>query len=117
MTRNVAALAALLAYSVLVLWMDEPWAWSLFQIGILALAAVMILQPGGLRLPPRAWLPLAGAAMWPALQLSLHTTVSPEQTWVAWLNWCTWLLVFVLAAQILASAETRMWFAGALSIF
>ena len=39
------ALAALLGYAVLTIWVEERWAWSLFQAGIFALAAWRAVRP------------------------------------------------------------------------
>jgi O-antigen ligase len=90
-------LPALLFYAVLVLWVEERWAWATFQVGIFLLAGIRILRSD--RYPPAAPSTLlASAAAWPFLQLAAGTSVSPGQTWYATLDWLTFALVFALAS-------------------
>ena len=109
MKRFAVAVTALLFFGILTLWIQELWAWGLFQVGITVLAAIRLFQRTPVRLRTAA-LPLAGAAMWPLVQLYAEQTLGRGQTWTASLNWSTHLLVFVLAFDIFADPEARTWF-------
>src|SRR5262245_15925390 len=61
---------ALVCFAILTLAVHDRWAWSLFQVGMFALAGWR-----GVR-PTRLAIPLAAAAVWPILQVALGTTVS-----------------------------------------
>lgn len=103
-------------YGVLTLSVEERWAWSAFQIGICLLACWRLTQP----YRPRAPLSLAAltfASVWPLIQLALGTSVSRGDTWIAALNWSTFLLVFALASEVLSEPGARRWFLAAVSIF
>ena len=110
------ALASFLWFAVLTIWVDERWAWSLFQIGIFALAGARILTRHAVRLD-RAAVPLAAAAAWPMLQLALGTSVSPGETSIAALDWFTFLVVFVLACDTCRSPERRRWLLSVSALF
>ncbi len=99
-------LALLLAWGVLSLGVQGRWAWAIFQIGIFAMAAWRVLarRPLVLRAPLA---PLAAAALWPLLQLALGTTVYRGGTWIAALDWGTFLLVFVLAQDLFGNTAER----------
>jgi O-antigen ligase len=99
MKRETLAFPALLLFAILTLWVDERWAWSLFQIGIFSLAAWRFVR--AYRFPRSAALiPLAFAAAWPIAQLAFGSTVSPAETSSAALNWFTFFLVCALALDI-----------------
>ena len=99
MKRANLALPALLLFAVLTLWIEDRWAWSLFQIGIFSLAAWRFSREG--RFPTgTALIPLACAAAWPLAQLAFGLTVSPAETANAALNWFTFFLVCALALEI-----------------
>jgi hypothetical protein len=99
MKRDAFVLPALLLFAVLTLWVEERWAWSLFQIGICSLAAWRFALP--CRFPRRAALiPLACAALWPWAQLALGTAVSPAETASAAWNWFTFFLVCAIALDL-----------------
>jgi len=111
-----AALAALLGYAVLTIWVEERWGWCLFQAGIFALAAWRAVRPP--RFHARlALAPLAAAAVWPFVQLALGTSVSRAATWSEALNWCTFFLVFALCCEAFAEPAVRRWFLGAITTF
>lgn len=116
MKRAAAALTALLIYGLLTLWVDERWAWSLFQAGVFTLAGWRIVRS-------RRWHPtaalgaLAAAALWPLLQLLVGASVSRFRTWNAGLDWFTFLVLFALAGEILADGKARRWFLRAAALF
>ncbi len=103
--------AALLFYGILTLWVQERWAWSLFQAGMFALAAWR-----GYRLSLAA-IPLAAATLWSLLQLTFGTTVSRGSTFDAALDWFTFLVVFAIGSEVLADARVRQQFLRMAALF
>jgi O-antigen ligase len=117
---TAVALAALLFFAVLTIWVPERWALSALQTGVFLLAAVwscrLLLRP----LPLCFGFPTAAllaAVFWGLLQLALGTTVSPHDTWEALLYWAAALILFFLSSQVLAAAEIRTRFLRALLYF
>ncbi len=119
MKRAAGALAVLLCLGILTIWLEERWAWSLFQAGIFALAAWRtVRQPRvPVRLALAALAALAAAAVWPFVQLAAGTSVSRAGTWTQGLNWCTFVLVFALSCEIFAEDGARRWFLGFIAGF
>ncbi len=106
MKTGAIALGALLVFGVATVWIDERWAWSLFQIGVFGLAACCVAS--GERRPLRVeHLALAAAAAWPLLQLASGSTVCHARTWSAALDWLTFALVFALAHHYGSHPQTR----------
>ena len=103
---GAAVLACLLGYAVLTLWVEERWAWSLFQMAVFALAAWRVLRRTRISLDWAA-APLAAAAMWPLLQLAWGSSVSQARTLDAALNWTTFLVVFALACDLALEPAVR----------
>jgi O-antigen ligase len=110
-----ALLAALLFYAALTLWVPGRWAWSLFQVGVFLLAVWRVGRARGFRLTPAA-ATLAAAALWPLAQVAAGSSVDGGETWMAALNWATFLVVFLVAADILSGRRERHWFLGAISL-
>ena len=113
MTRAIAALAVLLSYAVLTIWIDQRWAWGAAQCAVFASLAAW--AAGQLRRPSPVrgslWLaPLSAAPAWGLLQLATHRTVYRWGTWNAALNWATWLALFFLALQLFQRSAARHWF-------
>jgi O-antigen ligase len=113
MTRATAALAVLLSYAALTIWIDERWAWDLVQfavfVSIAGWAAAQLRRPSPVR--GSLWLaPLCAAPVWGLLQLATHHTVYRWGTWNAALNWATWLGLFFLALQLFERSRARHWF-------
>jgi O-antigen ligase len=112
-TRAVAALAALLAYAVLTIWIDERWAWGLAQVAVFVSlagwAARQFLRSTTVR--GSIWLaPICAAPAWGLLQLATDRTVYRWATWNAALNWATWAGLFFLALQLFQHSAARHWF-------
>jgi O-antigen ligase len=112
-TRAVAALAALLAYAVLTIWIDERWAWGLAQfavfVSLAGWAARQFLRSTAVR--GSIWLaPICAAPAWGLLQLATDRTVYRWATWNAALNWATWAGLFFLALQLFQHSAARHWF-------
>jgi O-antigen ligase len=113
MTRAMAALAVVLSYAVLTMWIGQRWAWSLAQsavfVSIAGWAAGQLRHPSPVR--GSLWLaPLSAAPVWGLLQLATHRTVYRWGTWEAVLNWGTWLALFFLALQLFQRSAARHWF-------
>ncbi len=73
MTSARAALAVLLGYAVLTIWIDQRWAWGAAQFAVFVFLGVW--AAGQLRLPSPVrgslWLaPLSAAPVWGLLQLA-----------------------------------------------
>ena len=113
MTRAIAALALLLSYAILTIWIDERWAWGLAQcavfVSIASWAAGQVRRPSAVR--GRVWLaPLCAAPLWGLAQLATQRTVYRWGTWTAVWNWATWLALFFLALQLFQRSAARHWF-------
>jgi hypothetical protein len=113
MTRATAALAVLLSYAVLTIWIDQRWAWGAAQCAVFVFmggwAAVQLRRPSPVR--GSLWLaPLCAVPVWGLLQLATQRTVYRWGTWNAVLNWATWLGLFFLALQLLQQSAARRWF-------
>jgi len=113
MTRAAAALAVLLSYAILTIWVDGRWAWSLAQCAVFV--SIAVWAAGQLRRPSPVlgswWLaPLCAAPVWGLLQFATHRTVYRFATWNAALNWATWLALFFLVLQIFQTSAARHWF-------
>ena len=110
-----ALFAGLLFYATLTQWVPERWAWSLFQLGVFLLAGWRVGRAGSIRLTPAA-AALSVAAAWPLVQVAAGGSVDRGETWMAALNWATFLVVFLVAADILRGRRERHWFLGAISV-
>ncbi len=98
------ALAFLLVWGVLTLWMRERWPRTVLEVGLFALAAAFLLAS-----PPRwSWSQalLLLAAGWPAVQLAAGWTVYPHATLEAALFWAAAASACLAAGRILADRET-----------
>jgi O-antigen ligase len=113
MTRATAALAALLSFAILTIWIGQRWAWSLVQFAVFVSmagwAAVQLWRPSAVR--GSWWLaPLCAAPVWGLLQLATQRTVYRWGTWNAVLNWAAWLALFFLALQLFQEPRAGRWF-------
>jgi O-antigen ligase len=118
--RLPAALALLLFYGVLTLWVRERWALGLLQAGVFLLGILWTAGWGFRRLCLRGsylLLPLAGVLAWGLLQLLLRTTVYRFDTWEAVLFWGTLFVVVFLSLQTLHEDAVRRAFLRALFYF
>jgi len=116
MKEQARWLTVLLVFGTLTLWVEQRWAWSLFQCGAFVLAAWQLVKTGWRHFPMPAW-PLAAACCWPFLQVLSHRTVATARTWSAALDWFTFLAVFALAAEVLSDHGSRRWFLRAAVLF
>jgi hypothetical protein len=100
------AFAAVLFFGILTIWVKELWAWSMFQTCIFLLAGLHLARIKTLR-PNAAYVPLCLTVAWPLLQLGVGQTIGRGDTWLALMNWCTFLFVFFLAHQLLIRPVAR----------
>jgi O-antigen ligase len=123
---SAVALALLLCYAVLTLWVRGRWALSAFQCGVFALGLTWIVRtavrPLRLRFPFPVWC-VAGAALWVALQLAAGWTVYRFETENALLHWLTALVLVAVAANLFSEESVRdrflraaVWFGFGLSV-
>ena len=118
--RLPAALALLLFYGVLTLWVRERWALGLLQAGAFLLGMVWTAWWAFGKVTFRGsylLLPFAGAVAWGLCQLLLRTTVYRFDTWEAVLFWGTILVLVFLSLQTLREAAVRRAFLRALLYF
>lgn len=115
-----AALALLLFFGVLTIWIRGRWALSLLQAGVFLTAAAWILgwarRPGKIQ-TAGLLVPLTCAPLWGLLQLALGTTVYRFNTWNEILFWFSLLAAVFLALQALADAAVCVRFLTALLYF
>ncbi|HEY2019205.1 MAG TPA: O-antigen ligase family protein, partial [Bryobacteraceae bacterium] len=116
MKRAEVALALLLGFGTLTVWIEDRWAWGVFQVGIFVLAGWRALRPTPFPLRPALGV-LALAAIWPFIQLASGTSISPADTLAEALTWFTFLLVFGLSSEALALPGPRRWFLGSIVTF
>ena len=118
--RLPAALALLLFYGVLTLWVKERWALGLLQAGAFFLGMVWTAGWAFGKVPFRGsylLLPFTGAVVWGLLQLLLRTTVYRFDTWEAVLFWGTVFVLVFLSLQTLQEEVVRRAFLRALFYF
>ncbi|HXM42682.1 MAG TPA: O-antigen ligase family protein [Bryobacteraceae bacterium] len=113
MTRVAAALAVLLSFAILTVWVGQRWAWGLSQFAVFV--CIGFWAAGQWRHPsPVRWnwwlAPLSAAPLWGLLQLAAHRSVYRWGTWNAVLNWATWLALFFLALQLFQRSAAGDWF-------
>jgi hypothetical protein len=101
---GVWVLCCLLFYSIAVLWVPERWAWGLFQLSIFgvtgACLSTALLHRTTLILN-WALLPLGAPIVWGSLQLIASRTIYRWNTWIAMLDWATYLGTAFIALQLL----------------
>jgi hypothetical protein len=102
----VALFAAILFWGIVTLWTPAWWPWSLFQIAVALLAGTRMMSAERFRVRAITGV-LAAAALWPVLQLAAGSTLYRGATCLAVLNWWTFLIVFLLAADLSADPHSR----------
>jgi O-antigen ligase len=119
-----AALVIALLFGTLTLWIPAYWPVAVFEIIILALAVLLLLQG---RMPSRkARLPilvLASIVLWGAMQIALGTTTDRFATERAILQWMTWGAVYYAGVTLFAERDLArlvrrvlVWFALLLAL-
>lgn len=118
--RSAAALAALLFFGIVTIWVPERWPLGLFQAGVCGIGIVwairMLIRPFRLRFSA-LMLPPAAIALWAVVQLAAGRTVYPWLTWIAVLDWCVSFALLFLTFNCLIDFNRRRSFLRALLIF
>ncbi len=120
------ALACVLAFGILTLWVKALWATAVVQVGILLLAAIWLAGTLVFRFPVRMhalMVPLGGAVIWGCIQLATERTIYQHATFSATLDWLIRLAAFWLALQAFSDDRFRkqilnaaLWFGFVISI-
>src|SRR5664279_2840044 len=110
--------AALFFFAILTLWVPGYWAVTIFQVGIFALAGIVIWRARLSRLG-FAWpmVPLFFAVFWGLLQWITGHTAYASDTKLALLKWTTFLCVFLIGISLFRDDEVRCWFRSAMVWF
>jgi O-antigen ligase len=104
------ALALLLCFGILTLWITERWALSIYQAAALGACAAwgirLLVRP-----VPVRWssllIPVALVPLWGLAQATFGLTIYPWETWNAVLNWTANLAIFFLSLQIGGERRSR----------
>ncbi len=114
------ALAALLFYGILTLWVPGRWAVGIYQSLVLGAAAAwgiwLIVRPAAVQ-STSLLVPLAMVPVWGLAQLASGRTIYRWETWNSVLNWTVNLAVFFLALQILSDRPARQRFLNSVLYF
>ena len=114
------ALAAVLCFGILTLWVEARWALTVFQVALFGLAAASIVKrlrsqrPIGLH---PVGLLLAVAALWGLIQVIAGQTVYQSRTLETTLDWTVNLIAFSLALELGRQSEQRERFLGSALVF
>jgi O-antigen ligase len=114
------ALAAVLCFGILTLWVEARWALTIFQVALFGLAAASVVKRLRARCPigyHPVGLLLAGAALWGLIQVIARLTVYQFQTLETTLDWIVSLVAFSLALELVRQPEQRERFLGSALIF
>lgn len=118
------ALALLLAFGILTLWIPAAWPVSSFEIGVFILSMWAVCrvkrQPPLLAYP---LIPLSFAVGLGLFQLFAHRTVYAYETTQSVVRWLTFLCVFFVASaalhqerELLRFRESMLWFSGCVAL-
>jgi hypothetical protein len=112
------AFAALFFFAILTLWVPGYWPVTVFQVGIFALAAVVVWR-SRLSPPAFAWplVPLTFAVLWGLFQWLTGRTAYAFDTKLAILRWTTFLCVFLIGISLFRDDAVRRWFRSAILWF
>jgi O-antigen ligase len=117
---SAIALAALLFWAILTIWVPEHWTFGFAEAGVLALGVTwairITLRPYSLGGGP-VLIPLAGTVVIGLVQLMTAHTVNRWETWNAVLKWSVYSAAFFLALQICSSETISRPFRHALLYF
>jgi len=117
---SAAALAAVLFWAILTIWVPDHWTFGFAEAGVLGLGAAwaiyFTLRPYSLS-GSLVLIPLAGTVVVGLVQLVTARTVNRWETWNAVLKWSVYLTAFFLASQICSPAFVRRAFRHALLYF
>jgi hypothetical protein len=113
-----AALASLLAFAILTLWVPELWPVTVFECGVYGLAAISLWRYRERLLSlPYPVIPLAVAALWGVWQYFGGVTVYGFATQASVLRWASFLAVFLTAYPMVRERGRLEWFRRAMVWF
>ena len=117
---SAAALAVMLFWAILTIWLPDHWSFGIVEAGVFGLAAVWAIRftihPYSLSGRP-VLIPLAGTVIIGLVQLVTGHTVNRWESWNAVLKWSVYLTAFFLASQFCSPATVRGAFRRALLYF
>jgi hypothetical protein len=110
--------ATLFVFGILTLWVPGYWAVTVFQVGIFALAGVVVWR-ARLTPPAFAWplVPFSIAVLWGLFQGLTGRTAYAVDTNRAVLQWATFLCVFLIGLSLFRDDAVRRWFRSAILWF
>ncbi len=113
---SAIAIAAILSGAILTLWLEDAWIGAFFETAIFALAAVWAAASALSGVAPRlsvVLIPMSVPMAVAGLQLAIHRTLTPWDTWIALLRWAACLAVMFIGLRIGASgpllSRLRRW--------
>jgi len=111
-------LLALFFFAILTLWVPAVWPVTIFQVGIFALAGIVIWRARSSP-PPFTWplVPLSFAVLWGLIQCLTGHTAYTFETSFAILKWVTFLAVFVIGTSIFRDEMLNRWARSAMVWF
>jgi O-antigen ligase len=111
-------LAALVCFGILTLWIPAYWPVAVFQVGVFALAAIVVWRSRN-RLPGFSYplVPLGFAVAWGLLQWLTGRTAYSFATQTATVQWATFLAVFLIGSCLFDDAHVCRWFRSAMLWF
>jgi O-antigen ligase len=98
MTKQQRLFASIVCGGIVALAFDARWAYSVQQLCLYVLAIVIVVQ-GKARFHWMA-VPIAGAVAIGVVQIATNTTSQQGATWIATLDWFSWLVAFSLGAAL-----------------
>jgi O-antigen ligase len=112
------ALAALFCFAILTLWVPAYWPVGVFQVGIFALAGVVIWRSRhSVPRYPYPLFPLLAAVACGLLQLAAGNTVYVFDTQSAVVRWAAFAAVFLVAFSLFRDRRISRWFRSAMLWF
>jgi len=112
------ALAALFCFAILTLWVPAYWPVGVFQVGVFALAGIVVWRSRhSVPRLPYPLFPLLAAVVWGLLQWATGHTVYVFDTQSAIVRWASFLAVFVVAFSLFRDRRVSRWFRSAMLWF
>ena len=111
-------LLALLCFGILTLWIPQYWSVAVFQVGVFALAAIVLWRSRN-RLPGFTYplVSLAFAVVLGLLQWLTGRTAYSFVTQTATVQWATFLAIFLIGNCLFADTQVLRWFRSAMLWF
>jgi O-antigen ligase len=119
-SRAMNAVAAVLCFGILTLWVPERWAVSAYQAGVFSIGLWWALQMAFRPVPLRwnlAWLALAVPPLLGLVQIATGNTVYRWDTWNSVLFWLANWVLFGVVLQCSANEESVSRFRAAVLCF